>query len=44
MKGWGHGVGMSQAGADYMARRGFSFDEILAWYYPGAELSRTANG
>lgn len=44
VKGWGHGVGMSQAGADYMARRGFSFDEILAWYYPGAELSRTANG
>lgn len=40
VNGWGHGVGMSQAGADYMAGRGFTFEEILAWYYPGAKLTR----
>jgi len=33
-------VGMSQAGADAMASQGFTFEEILAWYYPGAELTR----
>lgn len=36
--GWGHGVGMSQYGADYMARQGFSWQEILMHYYPGAEI------
>lgn len=40
VNGWGHGVGMSQAGADYMAGCGSTFEEILAWYYPGAELTR----
>lgn len=38
-KGHGHGVGMSQYGADYMARQGSSWDEILAHYYPDAEIS-----
>ena len=37
-KGHGHGVGMSQYGADYMARQGSSWCEILAHYYPGAEI------
>lgn len=37
-EGHGHGVGMSQYGADYMARQGSSWQEILAHYYPGAEL------
>ncbi len=36
--GYGHGVGMSQYGADYMARQGFSWQEILMHYYPGAEI------
>ncbi len=36
--GFGHGVGMSQYGADAMARRGSSFSEILLHYYPGAVL------
>ena len=40
VNGWGHGVGMSQAGADYMAGCGSTFEEILAWYYPGAQLTR----
>ncbi len=35
--GSGHFVGMSQYGADYMARQGSSCHEILAHYYPAAE-------
>ena len=34
--GWGHGVGMSQAGAAAMARAGSSAEEIVEYYYPGA--------
>lgn len=37
-KGWGHGVGMSQNGAIGMAKEGFSYDEILKWYYTGIEI------
>ena len=36
--GYGHGVGMSQYGANTMARNGGSWNEILAWYYPGTQL------
>ena len=35
--GYGHGVGMSQCGADAMARQGFSCEDIIAEYYPGTE-------
>ena len=38
--GWGHGVGMSQAGAAYLASQGESYQEILAHYYPGTVLDR----
>ena len=38
-KGYGHGAGMSQYGADYMARQGFSWREILEHYYTGIEIS-----
>ncbi len=37
--GYGHGVGMSQTGAQQMAKQGASFREILSWYYPGTRLS-----
>ena len=37
--GYGHGVGMSQYGADYYARQGMTWREILAHYYPGTELT-----
>lgn len=37
-KGYGHGVGMSQYGADFMARQGRSCEEILEHYYPKAKL------
>lgn len=33
VRGYGHGVGMSQYGADYLARQGYSFKEILQYYY-----------
>lgn len=35
----GHGVGMSQCGARYAAGLGISYQDILAFYYPGTELS-----
>lgn len=41
--GWGHGVGLSQWGAEYLARTGRSATEILATFYPGAQLG-TARG
>lgn len=37
-RGAGHGVGMSQWGAWQMARQGYTFDQILAFYYPGTTL------
>lgn len=37
-KGYGHGVGMSQYGANSMASEGKSWKEILEHYYPGCEL------
>ncbi|MBQ6267920.1 MAG: SpoIID/LytB domain-containing protein [Clostridia bacterium] len=36
--GSGHGVGMSQYGADYLARQGSDFRAILSHYYPGTRL------
>jgi SpoIID/LytB domain protein len=36
--GFGHGVGLSQAGAIDLGRRGWSFSRILERYYPGARL------
>ena len=38
-RGWGHGVGLCQIGAAVMARRGYDFRQILAHYYPGAQLT-----
>lgn len=36
--GYGHGVGMSQYGADYMARQGSDWQEIIKHYYTGVEI------
>lgn len=36
--GFGHGVGMSQYGADALAREGKSWQEILRWYYRGVSI------
>ena len=35
VRGYGHGIGMSQNGANYLAQQGKSFEEILLHYYPG---------
>ena len=35
---WGHGVGMSQRGAQAMAQQGLGFEDMLAFYYPGTQL------
>ncbi len=36
--GYGHGVGMSQYGADYLAKQGNTYKEILTHYYTGVEI------
>lgn len=36
--GWGHNVGLSQFGAKAMAEQGFSYEEILDFYFHGAEI------
>ncbi len=38
--GWGHGVGLCQIGAAVMAEKGYGWREILAHYFPGAELKK----
>lgn len=40
--GYGHGVGLSQYGAKYYAGQGYSYDKILAHYYPGTALGQLA--
>jgi SpoIID/LytB domain protein len=40
--GFGHGVGLSQAGAIDLGRRGWSFSRILERYYPGTRLQPLA--
>lgn len=37
--GWGHQVGMSQYGANAMARRGYSASEIIMFYFPGVQVT-----
>jgi stage II sporulation protein D len=37
-RGYGHGVGMSQWGANIMAGEGYSYDDILKHYYRGVEI------
>ena len=37
--GWGHGVGLCQWGTKVIAERGFAFDEIIPYYFPGVDLT-----
>jgi stage II sporulation protein D len=39
--GYGHGVGMGQWGAQGYALQGFTYEQILASYYPGTTLDET---
>ena len=36
--GWGHGVGMCQWGAYFMAKEGYKYNDILKYYYPGTKI------
>ncbi len=40
VRGYGHGVGMSQYGAEYMAQQGADYKQILNWYYPGTKIEK----
>jgi len=40
--GYGHGVGMGQWGAQGYAQQGYTYDQILAAYYPGTTLGQTS--
>lgn len=39
-KGYGHGVGMSQYGAQAMALNGYNYKEILSYYYQGTYIKK----
>lgn len=39
-KGFGHGVGMSQYGANGMAKEGYKYDQILKHYYQNTEIKK----
>ena len=41
--GYGHGVGMSQYGAEGMAQEGYNYVDILKYYYTGANIKKREN-
>ncbi len=41
VSGYGHGVGLSQYGSDYMARQGSTYKEILEHYYTDIEIKKS---
>lgn len=40
VQGFGHGVGLSQTGADALAKQGYSYKDILKHYYTGIEITK----
>ena len=38
--GYGHGVGMSQYGANGMAKEGYTYEQILTYYYTGTKIKK----
>lgn len=36
--GNGHGIGMSQTGADSLAKQGYTYSEIISHFYVGVEI------
>lgn len=36
--GYGHGVGMSQTGADALAKQGYNYEDIVKHFYVGVEI------
>ncbi len=41
VSGYGHGVGLSQYGADYLARQGYTYKKILEHYYTDVEIKKS---
>ena len=39
-KGFGHGVGMSQYGAEALAKKGYNYEQIIKHYYTGVEIKK----
>lgn len=39
VKGYGHGVGMSQTGADSMAKQGINYEEIIKHFYTNVQIT-----
>jgi stage II sporulation protein D len=39
-KGIGHGLGFSQYGANELAKSGYSYKELLSYYYEGVEIKQ----
>lgn len=44
VKGYGHGVGLSQNGANGFAQHGYTYDQILKHYYTGVSIAHDLNG
>lgn len=42
-RGWGHGIGMSQYGAQGYALHGWTYKQIITHYYTGVTLGQTKN-
>lgn len=42
-EGYGHGVGMSQYGANTMAQSGSNYKDILSWYYTGCQFGSVSD-
>ncbi len=40
VQGYGHGVGLSQTGADSLAKQGYSYQDILKHFYTGIEITK----
>ena len=40
VQGNGHGVGLSQTGADSLAKQGYTYEEIIKHYYTGVEITK----
>ena len=38
-RGWGHGVGLCQYGMKGLGELGYSYQDILKYYFPGSEMS-----
>ena len=41
--GYGHGVGMSQYGANELAKQGKNYDDILKYYYQNVKITENFN-